>query len=524
MLKKQIRTCSPVMDVNTPGVWQLFSATDWNVSDTYEKMHECGIPIENQRTGSLLNYCAVRSVGTIKTLEPEMYAKINSRFNNVDFIASFSKSGYYNIAKPKDIAWSGGQHIKAGMKEGDVKKLTDRYEYFLNKLGLVKKEDFEQMSPEDQKKHFLSNAGIYGYRDGNVFKFERSLELTKKLGSALAPINPFQFYFEETDDLEVAQNWDEEACGEPYTNDRGLSAVEVAEMNRLSVIHTTWEEYCLYLLNTSDDPAKSIWREKLITSILSWKYSEGSVEPSTIDALDILSEISPYIVAQLEDDVWTKDDYHTGGILPISGKTCLSLSHYPQQSLEKEAQECIDYILDNGLFSEIEKSLALQRVLKKFAETEVWSMLTPTQWLMVHYGNDAVKKKNKVDENTEKRYDDIISLEDVLAIVHDQNRADDWRNYEKVKIWMKRIKDGNEKWFREAIHSTSSWKRFTINILKGDITCKYLGFGPCATERIARANAMQAFSQKQEEKEKAKKEAEKMAKQIEAERKQSSVQ
>lgn len=52
-LRKQIRTCSPVADLTTPGVWQLFSATDWAVSDTYEKMHECGIPIENQRTGRL---------------------------------------------------------------------------------------------------------------------------------------------------------------------------------------------------------------------------------------------------------------------------------------------------------------------------------------------------------------------------------------------------------------------------------------------------------------------------------------
>lgn len=521
------------MDVTTPGVWQLFSATNWNVSDTYEKMHECGIPIESQRTGSLLNYCAVRSVGTIKTLEPEMYAKINSRFNNVDFIASFSKSGYYNIAKPKDIAWSGAQHIKAGMSQLQCAELTDKYESYMKKFGLLKKEEFEALPDYEKSKYFLSNEGIYGYRDGNVFKFERSLELTKKLGSALTPINPFQYAmtaaFEEAKKINPTAykgNYDttsiagqilasnNPAIFAPFAEKFNLSKEECKEIARLSMIHTTWEEYCLYLLNTSDEPAKSIWREKLVTSILSWKYSEGSVEPSTIDALKILSQINPEIVKNLEDDEWTDQDFHIGNLLPVSGKICLSISHYPQQSLEKEVQECIDYILDNKLWDEILNSEDLLRIINKFEETDVKTMLTPTQYLMVMYGNDAVKKKNKVDENTEKKYDNIVRFEDIMDKLSNGEMEDP-----DVVLWMKRIRDANQKWFREQIHSTSSWKRFTINILKGDITCKYLGFGPCSTERLARANAMQAFSQKQEEKEKAKKDAEKMVRQIEAERK-----
>ena len=500
------------MDVTTPGVWQLFSATDWSVSDTYEKMHECGIPIENQRTGSLLNYCAVRSVGTIKTLEPEMYAKINSRFNNVDFIASFSKSGYYNIAKPKDIAWSGSQHIKAGMKEEKVKRISDRYEYYMNKMGLMSKNDYENLS-EDKKTPencFLSFNGIYGERDGNIFKFSRSLELTKKLGSALTPINPFQFYFDEI------KNISKENPNIISIIKNKFSEEELEEMKSLAVIHTTWEEYCLYLLNTSDEPAKSIWRQKMVTSILSWKYSEGSVEPSTVDALNILSEIDPSIVKLVTDDVWTKDDYHIGGILPISGKQNLSISHYPQESLEKEVQMCISYIIENKLFDEIDKSPSLKSIIEKFESVDVKTMLTPTQYLMVHYGNDAVKKKNKVDENTEKLYANIIRYDDIKEKLKSLKEGENITDPD-IKIWIKRITDANLKWFKEQIHSTSSWKRFTINILKNDITCKYLGFGPCMSERLARANAMQAFSQKQEEKEKAKKEAEKMVKKIEAE-------
>ena len=158
-----IHVCSPVFDLTTQDIWRSFAVTDYPVSEIYEKMFEAGIPIESQRTGSLLNFCATKNISSIKTLEPDMYAKINARFQNIEFMSQFSKAGYYKIGKPKDIKWNGRNHIKAGADLEEVTKLSDLYEL------LLKTHDMEYI------------------RTGNEFKFEK-----KKNSPILVPDKPLE--------------------------------------------------------------------------------------------------------------------------------------------------------------------------------------------------------------------------------------------------------------------------------------------------------------------------------------------
>ena len=72
--------------------------------------------------------------------------------------------------------------------------------------------------------------------------------------------------------------------------------------------------------------------------------------------------------------------------------------------------------------------------------------------------------------------------------------------------------------FKETISSTGNFKRFSIAILKNDTTLKYCGFAQSSVERLSRARAIESFSIKQQEKDKAKKEAEMLAKKIAKER------
>lgn len=128
--------CSPVFDFSTADIWRLLSATDWDVNDVYEKLYEIGVGIGEQRVGSLLNYAAVRQIGTVKALEPDLYARINARFQNVEFMAQFNRNGYFKIGKPKDASFDGHNHIKAGYEPEEIKSLSDRYEALLAKLNI----------------------------------------------------------------------------------------------------------------------------------------------------------------------------------------------------------------------------------------------------------------------------------------------------------------------------------------------------------------------------------------------------
>lgn len=468
-----MHVCSPVMDMTTADVWRLFSATDWDVSDMYEKMYEAGIPIENQRTGSLLHTCGTKTLSYVKAIEPDMYAKIAARFQNVEFMAQFSKSGYYKIGKPLDTRWNGKSHIKAGIPIKEVTMRSDLYEELLKK------------------------AGIKYTRKDNEFEFPKDKRNNKGILKGVEPLNDAI----EDGLLKLEELTGICAEGEPWADKLSLKPHTYEELNEMisngicpyemAFIHYTWRDYALNFLNTTQEPLRTNWREKLVTSILSWKHHNGSSEDSTIDALEVLSELSEDIVYAVTDDYWTKEDFKFFGRTNISGKAILSISHYPQESLEKEALMCIQYLCEAKRLDLIKASPKLYE-LAQLWNRQGGKSLTPHQ---VHR-NYIGKEDNRIDElpsdkipkeGTDEFYNNVVS--------------------------------GAGIWFKENVHSTSSFKRVSIAMLKNDATWKYLGFGPTLKERMARAKAEGAFAKNKEEKEKAKAQAERFAKQIENEEK-----
>lgn len=448
-----IKVCSPVMDLSTADVWRLFGATDFLVSEIYDKMYEAGIAIENQRTGSLLNFAATKNIASVKTLEPDMYAKINARFQNIEFMAQFGKNGYYNIGKPKDTEWNGRNHIKAGLSDEENSKNADLYEAML-----------------------IAND-IEHDREGNEFTFPKD-----KQSLILVPDRPLEDAVKNGAPLFDDRNSD-------VTHEDRMEKVESGHiLESLRLVHTTWRDYCLYMLNTTSEPIRSIWREKMITSIMSWKFSTGSVNESTLDALTVLTELDNDFTKKITDDFWEKEDWRTFGRLNISGKHVLSISKYPQESLEKEALMCIERIIDEQDMTMLESSDKLTELALLWNEQGGRS-LTPLEAIQNYAG-----KKKKVVIETDPEPADIGS----------------------DKFWSN-VRKGMNIWFKEDIHSTSSWKRFVVAIMKNDVTLKYLGFAPTSTERMARAKAVAAFSDKEEERKKAKADADKLAKKIEKE-------
>lgn len=163
-----VNNVTPVFDWSTSDIWTLFSFTDWDVNLIYERMYEAGIAPADQRVGSLLNYAASRNIGVVKALEPLLFGRINARFHNVEFVANFSKSGFFKISKPRDSDWSGRNHIKAGVSEKEITKLSDQYEELLIAIGEPyerKGNEFSTTDPEKMGKpwfplkDFIKNNG-----------------------------------------------------------------------------------------------------------------------------------------------------------------------------------------------------------------------------------------------------------------------------------------------------------------------------------------------------------------------------
>ena len=259
--------------------------------------------------------------------------------------------------------------------------------------------------------------------------------------------------------------------------------------DEMRIIHSTWKNYCLYMLNTTCEPLRSIWREKMITSILSWKYASGSTPDTTLDALIILSDLDSSYTEKLTDDHWSKEDWKTFGRLNISGKRIISISHYPQESLEKESLICFEDICER-------KDLDMLKSSERLYE------------LCTDWNKQGGKSLTSLDVQT-NFFGKIAKVEyPTVDPVPKEGTPKFWKN----------ILKGANIYLKENIHSTSSWKRFCIAIMKNDVTLKYLGFASCTSEKLMRANAISAFSDKQEEKEKAKKEALKLAAKLKKEK------
>lgn len=476
-----MNVCSPVMDLTTDDIWRLFAATDWEVSDIYEKMHEAGIAIENQRTGSLLNYSASKHLDTVRSIEPQMYAKITARFQNIDMMANFGPAGYYKIGRPQVTPWNGRNHIKAGQSNEYNKALADLYEKILKQANI----DYKRVEDEF---HFEMKKG-HGIK---------RLEPLKGLSNM-----PIKNTSHITDDmLEAWTNGDivegqvplsaSSVIGDPKDLEASMTDEDKLDLTRIPssmlYIDTTWKDYALYMLNTTKDPLRTIWQEKMVTSILSWKYSAGSVNQSTIDALSVMTELPDGFTDYMINDHWDKTLWNTFGKLAVSKKIVLALEHYPEESLEKEAQVCLLKLLD----LRTEKSEELLKSSPTFMRlAEEWNSfggksMTPLNYQKMTFGAKDYDIPEKIDNPPE-----IFS-----------------------EAWYKNMKAAILIWFKEEIHSTSSWKRFLIAVNKGDPTLKYIGFGQTSRERMLRAKAISAFEKENDKKEKAKKEADMLAKKI----------
>lgn len=376
---------SPIFDMKTKDVWRCMSACDFSYSNIYEKMFEAGVPIGKQRVASLLHTCAVRNINQLQALEPLIYRRISARFQNIDFISSFVKSGYYKIGKPSDSQWNGRNHIKAGVSEEDNKKLSDNYEYFLNKYNIP----------------FERENDIFKLQDPNSFKNLKNI----------------------------------------------ASPEDLKEIEKLSVIHFDWKCYCLYLLNTASEPARTNWRKKMITDILKLRFQASSCPLSTKSALMLLSELPDELTLSVTDDVWHENDWRVYDSNLKSKKELIAVVRYPQESLEAEAYACIKHIYNNKDMEIINNTPTLKKLCERWNNGYIYS---PEELRIAMVKNKTLPKKEVSD--------------------------DFWENIER----------GASIWFRENIHSTSSWKRFAAAIYRGDFSLKYLGFVPTYKERMAR--------------------------------------
>lgn len=327
------------------------------------------------------------------------------------------------------------------------------------------------------------------------------------------------------------------------------------KINKLGTIRTTWRDYTLQLLNSSDENNRINWQEKLVTSIQSWSFGIGSANDSLVAGVEILSELPNYLTKKIVDDVWTYDMWYRVGRLPGSKKQKLVLGHYAQEAHMVEANKVLSYIIDN--YDEINPEngrpigelLWTSKYIRKiweFAQKSGGEIIYPSESLLYTLEKDTdptipafwtdIAEDVFTNGIPSTRYakqwkSDKMAQFPVGNFYKDENLYKDIENnWEYPDSWWKVF--GNDykaqaenmhkvldKFFKEDLSNSPCWKRFAVVILKLDLSGKYMGFGPTLRERKMREEAMSSYSQDKDEQEKSLKEVELLNKKIEKEEK-----
>jgi len=391
----------------------------------------------------------------------------------------------------------------------------------------------------------------------------------------------------------------------------GLTPEDVESLKELGVIHTTWRDYTLMMLNSTAEPLRSIWREKVCTSVTHWSFNKGSISEGNIFGVEVLTSLPDELTNKVCDDIFHFGSWKKLGRLSGSKRMNIFLGHYPQESLSNEAALCLKYIinhwnesiedmsLDGSLipeyninkiktYGDIVKYTPILNKMYKLANMTDGKCIMPDEvltyilerpvddsrygvWMDVAvdiFSNGIPSEKykkywrtSKIDNfplncvseevnnrcietlscavfdpssseyDKEMKYEAIDSFFDEYIVnfgdgENSNNESDCQRSGEENNI--SRSEESNKKEkenflsmvqviLKEDVSYSPCYKKIAICILKNDVSMKYAGFGSTYKERLAREEALAAFSSKQSEKESAKANALALAKKIEKE-------
>lgn len=278
----------------------------------------------------------------------------------------------------------------------------------------------------------------------------------------------------------------------------------INEINELNNIHLTWKDYCLFLLNSSPKRLRDPWREKLITGIVHSKFFYNSLFESHFIGLEIMSELPNDFTEFLVDDYFVKGQWEANGRLSGSKKIKVKLGKFPQNSIDNEANICLNFIIDNDenfnkYFYLIEQSRLLSRIWE-FSQKYHGNCIYPDEILTYSlektindkndncYWIDVAEDifENGLPSNKFKKYYYSDKINKETDVYYTKYKHTPIENFKLVI----------DKILKEDILGCPSWKKICICILKNDITFSYAGFAPSYKEKLARQKALEAFDKK----------------------------
>lgn len=109
-MKHGIFNAYPIHDWLTTDIWVANGRFGWDYNRLYDLYYRAGVPLEKQRVASPFISQALSSLHLYRAIDPDMWGKMVSRVNGVNFAGLYGRSsmmGLYSIKLPPGMTWEG---------------------------------------------------------------------------------------------------------------------------------------------------------------------------------------------------------------------------------------------------------------------------------------------------------------------------------------------------------------------------------------------------------------------------------
>jgi predicted phosphoadenosine phosphosulfate sulfurtransferase len=103
---EHVYNCYPIYDWKTEDIWTSNAKFEWDYNELYDIFYKAGVPVHSMRVASPFMSESKSSLGLYRVIDPHTWAKLCSRVQGANFIATYGKQlSYRSIKLPSGHTW-----------------------------------------------------------------------------------------------------------------------------------------------------------------------------------------------------------------------------------------------------------------------------------------------------------------------------------------------------------------------------------------------------------------------------------
>jgi len=152
-LDEHVYNAYPIFDWQTTDVWTANGKFRWDYNKLYDLYYQAGVPLERQRVASPFISEALPSLKLYRAVDPDMWGKMVSRVNGVNFTGIYGGTtamGWQSVKLPKGMTWADYMKfllctLPQEAQQNYLNKLSVSMEFWRNKGGCLAEETIAKL-------------------------------------------------------------------------------------------------------------------------------------------------------------------------------------------------------------------------------------------------------------------------------------------------------------------------------------------------------------------------------------------